>query len=80
MRPRAPVCLGATAAQGLIDRRVRVTRDRGRPLESELAPCTMVTVHPSSILRARDGAARRDPLGAFVADLEQVAAALAGDG
>jgi uracil-DNA glycosylase len=80
VRPQVLVCLGATAAQGLIDRKVRVTRDRGRPLESELAPCTMVTVHPSSILRARGDAARRDAFGAFVADLEQVAAALSGAG
>lgn len=71
------VCLGATAAHALIGRDVRVTQDRGRPLDSPLAPCTLVTVHPSSILRARDGDERRAAFGAFVHDLEQVAAALA---
>ena len=54
VRPRVLVCLGATAAQALIGRQVRVTKDRGRPIESELAACVLVTVHPSSILRAPD--------------------------
>jgi len=75
--PAVLVCLGATAAQALIGRQVRVTRDRGRPLDSPLAPCTLVTVHPSSVLRARGDDARREAYRAFVEDLEQVAAALA---
>ncbi len=78
VRPQVLVCLGAVAAQALIGRQVRVTKDRGRPLESELAPCVLATVHPSSILRAPDEAARREAYGAFVRDLETVAAALSG--
>lgn len=77
VKPGVLVCLGATAAQALIGRDVRVTRDRGRPLDSPLADCTMVTVHPSSILRARGDDARHVEHRAFVDDLEQVAAALA---
>jgi uracil-DNA glycosylase family protein len=77
VRPAVLVCLGAVAAQALLGRQVRVTRDRGRPLESPLADCAMVTVHPSSILRARDDDERRAAYRAFVDDLEQVAAALA---
>jgi uracil-DNA glycosylase family protein len=77
VRPRVLVCLGAVAAQALIGRHVRVTRDRGRPLDSPLADCAMVTVHPSSILRARDDDERRTAFRAFVDDLEQVAAAMA---
>jgi DNA polymerase len=76
VRPQVLVCLGAVAAQALIGRQVRVTKDRGRPLDSELAPCVLATVHPSSILRAPDEAARREAYGAFVRDLETVAAAL----
>jgi hypothetical protein len=45
------VCLGATAAQALLGRQFRVTRDRGKPLESDLAEHVLATVHPSSILR-----------------------------
>jgi DNA polymerase len=68
------VCLGAVAAQALLGSKVRVTKDRGRPLESELAPVVIVTVHPSSILRSRDAESRRAAERAFVADLEVVAA------
>jgi uracil-DNA glycosylase len=77
VKPRVLVCLGATAAQALIGRHVRVTKDRGRPLDSPLAECAIVTVHPSSILRARDDDERHAAFSAFVEDLEQVAAAMA---
>ena len=76
VRPEALVCLGATASQALLGRQVRVTRDRGRPLESELAPLVLVTVHPSSILRAPDDETRRRERALFVEDLRVVAAAL----
>jgi DNA polymerase len=76
VRPEVLVCLGATAAQALLGRHVRVTRDRGRPLESELAPVALATVHPSSILRAPDDESRRRERAAFVDDLGVAAAAL----
>ena len=76
VRPEVLVCLGATAAQALLGRGVRVTRDRGRPLDSELAPVALATVHPSSILRAPDDESRRRERAAFVDDLEVAAAAL----
>ena len=76
VRPHVLVCLGATAAQALIGRHVRVTKDRGRCLESPLAGCAIVTVHPSSILRARDGDERHAAFAAFVQDLDEVAAAM----
>ena len=75
--PEVLVCLGATAAQALLGREVRVTRDRGRLLDSALAPAALATVHPSSILRAPDEAARRSERAAFVDDL-RVAANLLG--
>jgi uracil-DNA glycosylase family protein len=76
VRPEVLVCLGATAAQALLGRAVRVTRDRGRPLESELAPVALATVHPSSILRAPDDESRRLERGLFVDDLRVAAEAL----
>ena len=51
VEPRVLVCLGATAAQALLGRQFRVTRERGRPVESDLAEHVLATVHPSSILR-----------------------------
>ena len=73
--PKALVCLGATAAQALLGRQFRVTRERGRMLDSELAPLVLATVHPSSILRAP--AEERDrERSLFVADLGVVAKAM----
>jgi uracil-DNA glycosylase len=76
--PEVLVCLGATAAQALLGRAVRVTRDRGRPLESALAPVALATVHPSSILRAPDAESRRRERALFVDDLRVAASALGG--
>ena len=78
VRPRVLVCLGAVAAQALLGSKVRVTKDRGKPLESGLAPVVLVTIHPSAILRERDEPARAAAFDAFVADLEVVAEALSG--
>jgi uracil-DNA glycosylase family protein len=74
--PRVLVALGAVAAQALLGSKVRVTKDRGRPLESDLAPVVLVTIHPSAILRERDEPARAAALQAFVADLRVAADAL----
>jgi DNA polymerase len=73
VKPEAVVLLGATAAQALAGRDVRIGRDRGRPIESDLAELVTVTAHPSSILRAEDDDKRHDAMDAFVEDLRQVA-------
>jgi uracil-DNA glycosylase len=75
VEPRVLVCLGATAAQALLGRDFRVTQQRGQLVESELAPCALATVHPSSILRSDD---REAEYAAFVDDLRVAAAVLAG--
>jgi DNA polymerase len=54
VRPRALVLLGATAAQSLLGRDFRVTRSRGKPLDSDLAELVLATIHPSAVLRADD--------------------------
>ena len=73
VKPKVLVCLGATAAQALLGRTFRVTKQRGVPVDSPLASVVVATIHPSAILRARDrGAEYAD----FVADLEGVAALL----
>ena len=69
VKPVALVALGATAAQDLLGRSFRVTKQRGEFVESDLAPLVMATVHPSSILRAPDDESRREELSRFVADL-----------
>jgi DNA polymerase len=73
------VLLGATAAQAVLGPAFRVTRDRGKPVPSSLAPVVIATVHPASILRAEDDDARKAAFAAFVADLRVVARALGDD-
>ena len=77
VKPRVLVALGATAASTLLGSSVRVTRDRGRLIDSPLAEIVTVTVHPSSVLRAPDEAARREAMDLFVRDLKKVAEATA---
>jgi uracil-DNA glycosylase len=77
VQPKIVVCLGATAAQGLLGNAFRVTRQRGEFFPSELAPLITATVHPSSILRAEDEASRQKEMAEFIRDLEGVAAKLA---
>ncbi|HSD19142.1 MAG TPA: UdgX family uracil-DNA binding protein [Anaeromyxobacter sp.] len=76
VRPRAIVCLGATAAQALLGRDFRVTQHRGELLATPLASIVLATVHPSSILRAPDDEARRTEMMRFVEDLERLSEAL----
>jgi uracil-DNA glycosylase family protein len=76
VKPDVLVCLGATAAQALLGRQFRVSQERGRFVPSPLAPHTMATVHPSSILRVPDDETRHAEMERFVADLAHVAAVL----
>jgi len=78
VRPRVLVALGAIAAGALFGPAVRVTRDRGTWLASPLAEHVTLTVHPSSILRAPDAAARRDALAQFIDDLRAIGARISG--
>jgi DNA polymerase len=73
VKPRVLVCLGSVAAQALLGREFRVTRERGRFVESTLAERVTATVHPSSILRAGDDEARALAMEQFVEDLRVVA-------
>ena len=73
VRPRVLVCLGATAAQALLGRDFRVTKQRGELVDSDLAENVIATVHPSSILRA-DDETREMEYRELVGDLEKVAA------
>ena len=76
VKPTVLVCLGATAAQALLGRQFRVTKQRGTWVESELAAHVTATVHPSSILRQRTDEDRHAEMERFVADLRVVATVL----
>jgi DNA polymerase len=76
LSPEAVVLLGATAGKAILGAGFRVTQERGRPIESDLAPLVTATIHPSAILRAPDDDARQAEREAFAADLGLVARAL----
>lgn len=75
VRPALLVCLGSTAAQAIFGPAFRVTRERGKVMESPFAARVMATVHPSSLLRQPDEESRRREYALFVDDLRTGAAA-----
>jgi DNA polymerase len=76
IRPYVLILLGATAAKSLLGSSIKITQSRGSLIESDLAPNVTATVHPSSILRARDEKARANEYGRFVDDLRAAAGLL----
>jgi uracil-DNA glycosylase len=77
VQPRVLVCLGSTAAQALLGRQFRVTKQRGELVETDLAPNALATIHPSAILRMDDDE-REAEYRAFVDDLRVAARLLHG--
>jgi DNA polymerase len=80
IEPEVLVLLGATAAQSLLGREFRITKSRGQWVESDWAPATMATYHPSALLRAPDEESRRRMYGEMVDDLRLVVRKLKSDG
>ena len=72
--PEIVVLLGATAAQGMLGSKFKVTAMRGQVLSAPWARYVIATVHPSSVLRAPDDEQRRAARAAFFADIEVVGA------
>jgi DNA polymerase len=68
--PEVVVCLGATAAQALLGKSFRVSAERGKVVEWQ-DRLVVATVHPSSILRVREG--RDEQIAALVRDLRVAA-------
>jgi probable DNA metabolism protein len=71
IKPRLVVSLGATALRSLFDQVMPVLENRGLILESPLGVNVLVTVHPSSLLRMPDEAARSEAFERFVDDLKK---------
>jgi uracil-DNA glycosylase len=76
VRPRVLVCLGATAAQALLGRDFRVTKQRGTWVDSDIADFVTATIHPSAILRQRTDKDRQAAMEQFVSDLQLVKSVL----
>jgi DNA polymerase len=73
VKPTMIVCLGATAAQDLMGKDFKITKERGKVFkDTAYAPWLMATYHPSALLRMPDEAAREKAMGEFVSDLRKV--------
>jgi DNA polymerase len=73
--PEVVVLMGATAAQSMLGGEFRVTQHRGRFVPAPFHPLVTATVHPLSILRARDEDRQR-ALDSFESDLRFAAQAV----
>jgi uracil-DNA glycosylase family protein len=76
VEPQVLVALGATAAKALIGPQFKVSVQRGRFVESPLAPYVFATFHPSALLRLRDQD-REAAFAQLVKDLTLIKKALA---
>jgi uracil-DNA glycosylase len=76
LRPQVLVCLGASASKALLGAQFRITRERGRFLESSWAPKVLATYHPSAVLRAEDPASEARIYNLIVEDLKLAAGAI----
>jgi uracil-DNA glycosylase family protein len=76
LRPEMIVCLGASAVRSAFGKDLPILKNRGHWTSSDLCPKTLITVHPSSILRAPDPAAKEKAFADFVADLNLVTESL----
>jgi uracil-DNA glycosylase family protein len=74
--PAVVVALGATAGRAVLERPVKVGAERGRLLVEPPALPTVLTTHPSALLRIRDRDERAAGLDALSADLALAAASV----
>lgn len=70
VKPKVLVCLGATAAQALLDSRLRITVSRGKDIATRYAAHAVATIHPSAILRQSTDSQRELEMERFISDLK----------
>ena len=73
VQPRVVVAMGATAARAVLGRTVRIGESRGRVLDLLPDLPTLVTSHPSAVLRLRGKDGYDEAFAALVADLRLAA-------
>lgn len=71
VRPAKIVCLGSSAAQSVLGRKVQVTKERGNWITSG-EQRVLVTYHPSAVLRNPNTDAQQELYSMLVADLMHV--------
>jgi len=73
IHPKLIVCLGATAAQGLLGSSFKITQEHGKLQQVPGLPPIIATLHPSAILRAPSEEDRHRQRATFVQDLREAA-------
>lgn len=73
IKPEVIVCLGSTAARAVLGEEVQLFKQRGILIAREEGHQIMVTVHPSSVLRAMDHSGREQMLSFLTEDIKRVA-------
>jgi uracil-DNA glycosylase family protein len=73
IRPEVVVCLGVTAARSVLKRRITISGSRSETLTSPEGYRTLVTIHPSAILRIPVPADREAEEQRFIDDLRRAA-------
>ena len=76
IKPDLVVAMGATAAQSVFGKIMPINKNRGRLIDLDEGPRTLVTVHPSYLLRLPDAEAKAREYWRFVEDLKIAAAVL----
>ena len=72
IHPKVVVCLGATAAQAMAGRIVRIMQERGTFLDGDSGAAIFITIHPSSIYRLQEKDEQEKEYRRFVAELQSV--------
>jgi len=78
IHPKVVICLGATAAQSILDRVVPIGQQRGKFFDGTHGEAVFITIHPSSIFRHREKSEREEEYRHFVADMRRVQRKLRG--
>jgi uracil-DNA glycosylase len=76
VKPHVIVALGSTAAKAVISKDFKVSVQRGRFVESPLAPYVFATFHPSALLRLREEQEKEAAFRQLVGDLKLIKKAL----
>jgi uracil-DNA glycosylase family protein len=72
VRPKIVVCLGATPVQSVLGKRVLISKERGKFIESDSGRVTFITIHPSAIYRRREKDEQEKEYRRFVSEMKQV--------
>jgi uracil-DNA glycosylase len=68
--PAVVICCGASAGRAVLGRPVQIGKERGVPLDELPGRATLITTHPSALLRMRRDSGYDDAFDAFVHDLQ----------